>query len=96
MLGPAKVFTVGTLVRVSSVFTDLLDANVDPTTFVFELRSPTGVITTPSATKDAVGVYHVDIDTTLLGAGRWYFRAAGSGAAQAATENYFVLTASQF
>lgn len=58
-----NTYVSGTLVRSSAVFTDLTGTPTDPGAVTVQVQGPTG-LTTPAATKDSVGHYHLDIDTT--------------------------------
>ena len=50
----------------------------DPTSVVCTVKSPTGVITTPTVVKDNVGNYHSTVTPTIPGS--WAYAFAGTGA----------------
>lgn len=54
----------GTRVRSIAVFTDVNGAAKDPTAVEIKYRIGVAAPVVPAATKDGVGVYHYDIDTT--------------------------------
>jgi hypothetical protein len=92
------VVALGTGVRVTGTFR-VAGVATDPTTVTASIRSPAGATTTyeygddVELVKDSTGVYHVDVDPTL--AGRWVYAFAGSGAAQAAGEEIFIVEDSE-
>lgn len=59
----------GSLVRVSSTFTNISGVATDPTTVTLKYKKGSGSVTTltyagAGITKSATGVYYVDLDTT--------------------------------
>lgn len=78
--------TVGQMVRVAATFT--VGATLtNPTTMTVTVKDPAGVLTTPAATNDGTGLYHVDV--TPAATGRYVVRFAGTGACVAAAEVEF-------
>jgi hypothetical protein len=77
--------SLGTQVRCTVQFLDFVGALTSPTTVVLTLRSPTGVVTTPSVTQDATGTYHADVTADLEGV--WSLGWTGTGALTAAVED---------
>lgn len=72
--------TLSALFQVESVpgdSTTLIPA--DPTTVVLRVRDPVGIISTPTPTRDALGMYHADI--VVDRSGIWFYRWEGSGSA---------------
>ena len=102
----ANVYDQGDLVRVAAVFTDENDAAFDPDVVTFEFRTPAGTVTTKSyptdaeVVKDAVGTYHMDIDTDVVNAdGHWMWRAYGKTSgniSQGSDETSFIVQGSVF
>lgn len=92
-------YPLGAVVRVTGTFATN-GVGDDPATVQAKVRQPNGSITTytyGSSTgiyRDGIGVYHVDISTTL--AGVWSYRFVGSGTGQAASEAEFFVQASDF
>ena len=84
-----NAYVRGQLVRVAAVFTNSAGTAVDPTTVTVRVRAPSGTVTTPAATKDSVGNYHVDIDANTEGT--WHYRFEGTGSNQGASEHQFVI-----
>jgi hypothetical protein len=55
----------GTPARCSATFqTGTPPVNTDPGGVTYKVYRPDGTTTTPAATKDGVGLYHMDLDTT--------------------------------
>ena len=79
-------YYVGQLVHVTAVFT-LSGTATDPSAVVVSVKDPNGTMTTPTATKDSTGNYHVDVSAIV--AGRYFVRFAGTGVVQAAAEQEF-------
>lgn len=86
-------YTVGNVATVSVVFTDDTEAFADPTTVTLRVSRSTNTVlqyiylVDLELIKDSVGHYHVDLD--LITAGLWCFRWIGTGAVQAAVQDYF-------
>ena len=84
------------LVRVFVTF-EVNSVLIDPTTIVFKYKNPAGTITAwtygvdGQVVKDGVGTYRADINVNA--GGTWYFRWTGTGAAQGAAQDSFVVTA---
>jgi hypothetical protein len=79
-------YTVGQPVRVSATF-KVGSSPTNPTAVTVSVKDPAGTVTTPSATNDGTGLYHVDV--TPATKGRYAYRFAGSGACVAAAEGEF-------
>lgn len=96
----ANQYDNGDLVRVSVVFTDSSNANVDPTVVKVSVKTPAGVTTTytygtdAALVKDSAGHYHLDIDASA--SGTWHYRWFSTGTGQAAAESFFVVNAGNF
>lgn len=90
-----SVYDIGDLVRVSGAFTDVNDADIDPTTVTFKFTDPSGnttsytYVTDAEVVKDSTGHYHVDVSVDE--AGTWYYRWESGGSGQAAEEGSFVV-----
>lgn len=76
--------------RVSVSFTDTNGVLTDPGAVSVAAQKPDGTTLTPAptATKDAVGKYHADIDTTGL-AGVWHYWFSGTTPLQAVADGTF-------
>lgn len=64
-----NTYVSGSLVRVTGSFFDVTGTAADPTTVTLKYKKDAGDVTTltyadADLTKDATGVYHVDLDTT--------------------------------
>jgi hypothetical protein len=81
-----NAYAVGQLVRVTATF-KVGAALTNPSSVAVSVKDPDGVVTTPAATNDGTGVYHVDI--TPVKKGRHAYRFAGAGACVAAAEGEF-------
>ena len=96
----ANVFDEGDLVRCSAIFKDTSDAYVDPTAVFFKYENPAGTetlltyITDAAVVRDSIGLYHCDVSVTTHGV--WRFRWYSTGTGQAAGEDFFVVTPSNF
>lgn len=77
---------VGQPVRVSATF-KVGAALTNPTTVVVTVKLPDSSTTTPGATNDGTGLYHVDV--TPAAKGRHVVRFVGTGACVAAEELEF-------
>lgn len=78
--------TVGQPWRVTATF-KVGSVLTSPTAVTVTVKDPAGALTTPAATNDSVGVYHVDV--TPASKGRHVVRFVGSGACVAAAEHQF-------
>lgn len=79
---------LGQQVRVTASFTIAATSTAtDPGTVSVSVRAPDGTVTTPPATKDGTGVYHVDV--TASQAGEYYVRFVGTAPLIAAAEQQF-------
>ena len=85
----ANIYLIGQQVRLSCVFTTVLDVAIDPTTVVQTVHPPDGVNTTPTPIKDSVGHYHADV--ALDQAGDWRYRWTGAGTLVAADEDWLTV-----
>ena len=91
-----NTYVNGQPVRLTVTFT-VADVNTDPATVTIKLKDPTGAITSYTyaggqVVKDSTGVYHYD--ATPSTDGLWWWRAEGTGAATAATEDQFFVKSS--
>lgn len=78
------MYNVGDVSRISAAFKNASAVLADPTTVVFTVASPEGVVTTPAVVHDSTGLYHADV--SLNKSGKWYYRVTGTGAIQAANK----------
>lgn len=89
-------YVVGDLIRVSVAFM-VDDKPTDPAIVRLKWKNPAGVITTwtyltdSQVVKDSVGQYRANLDVTTNGT--WSFRWEGTGTAQAAGQDSFVVAA---
>ena len=96
-----KFFQLGTRIRLTETFTDLIAGVVtDPTTITLKLHDPNGVETSftyagGDITRDSVGVYHYDFAPTVAGK-TWRYRWLATGAVVAVDEQLFQITESGF
>lgn len=96
-----NTYALGSLVRVSAVFTDEAGAPIDPTTVKCAVLAPGELpaVQTYSAgggsiTRTSAGQYHMDIDAAAVG--EYHYRWYSSGTGQAAAESYFMVAPSRF
>lgn len=101
---PGDPYTVGQLVRMASYsgaiaapvggFRDSLGVLIDPATVQLKFRDPLGTLTTftypASIVKDAVGLYHYDVDTSAK-PGLWTYDWVAPG--QTIKSNWFIVLA---
>jgi hypothetical protein len=79
-----QVYDYGDGIRATCTFKDILGVIASPTAVAVKIKDPAGTVTTPAATNDATGVYHVDL--TLNVEGKWHIRFEGTGTVIAAQE----------
>lgn len=85
-------YTVGTLVRVSTVVTQIVGGSpIDPTTITLTLELPDGTIVdlTSAIVRDSTGNYHADYTPVAFGLHQYEW--AGTGAAQVAKVGSFIV-----
>ena len=87
-----QLFDVGDVARITSEFTDVDNAAIDPSTVQLEVTTPSGTKTTftyagAEIVKDSTGDYHRDVDVTESGV--WIFRWSSTGTGKAAVEGDF-------
>lgn len=87
-------FVVKQPVKLKVEFRNEAKELVNPTTVIFYVRDPNGLITTPAPVNDSTGIWHATITVGI--SGLWYYRAEGSGALEAAAEATFVVDETQF
>lgn len=85
---------VGDKVRVTALFYDASDELTDPTAATMSSRDPDGTEATLTATHAGTGTYYADV--AIDASGRWWFRAVGTGAIEAAAEKSLLIRASAF
>lgn len=90
----AALYDRGDKVRVTGRFTDLGGALADPTAATYRVRSPTGSVTTGTATKQATGVWYFEF--TLTASGTWSYRLESTGDVTAAAESHLQARPSLF
>lgn len=90
-------YPFGSLILLSSAFTDADDAPIDPTTITLHVRGTDGAkVSYPvdALTKVSTGVYTRQVIPQTSGV--WRYRFEGSGAAIAANEKKFEIKPSDF
>ena len=85
-------FDIGDTIRVSVLFTDILDAAADPTTVQLRIEEPDGTVTTftlaaATVTRASLGNFHRDI--ALDSSGTWRYEFLGAGAVAAMDDGTF-------
>ena len=85
-------YDIGDRPRATVTFTSVTGTPTNPTTVTVTVQDPTGAETSPAATSDGSGVYHVDVDATM--SGRWLVRFVGTGNVVAAVEDSFFVRVS--
>ena len=83
-----NVYSIGSVVTVSVSIT-VNNVLTNPTSLSLIYRDPTGVDTTVSPVNDSTGNYHYDIPVTY--AGTYQVRWVGTGTAQGAQQDSFVV-----
>lgn len=73
-------YTIGTLVRISAVITNLTGIPVDPTAVTAKIMDQSGTVTDLSGqvARDALGNFHVDFIPNALGTYQYEFQGSGS------------------
>lgn len=101
-----KCFPWQSLVRLKATFTKSEDdpddpgGLVDPDTVTVRTKDPNGdkasfvYLTDLSLVREDEGVYHYDVDASLIG--DWFYRWEGTGSGQAAAEGKFTVSDSPF
>ncbi len=79
-------YALGSLVTISGVVT-VTGVLTDPSFIEIHIKNPSGVITTASALKSAVGVYYNNITANAYGT--WIFQFSASGTVQAVGNGTF-------
>jgi hypothetical protein len=64
-------YVVGQTIIIVGTFTDADDVLTDPVTVVLTVRSPSGIVTTPTFTNPSVGVYESVVTLDEVGIWRW-------------------------
>lgn len=96
----ADIYSVGDLIRITAEFRDADGVLADPTAVIFHYKAYNiGQTTLTYGTDAAVvrsstGVYYVELSATHDGP--WYYRVEGTGAVQAAAEDYFTVRGTAF
>jgi hypothetical protein len=85
---------IGDKVRVTASFYDADGELADPTTVVIKARDPSDNEATITNSKSSTGVYVAD--QVIDESNRWWFRAVGTGAIEAAAEKPLLIRASAF
>lgn len=86
---------IGDLVQINVTFTTVASgAAINPTSVVITVRAPDGTISTPAVSNPTTGTYTAQVAITM--AGEWLWHAAGTGAAQAATQGAFSVEPNSF
>lgn len=83
MSGYFGTYDIGDVIELTANF-QVDGQDTDPTSITIDVRDPDGDIVSLTPTHDGDGNYHADLVATLPG--RWYYRWAGTGAAEAAGE----------
>ena len=92
-------YDIGDVRRLSVTFTDINDADADPATVTFRMRSPDGTVlvyvygTDPEVKKTAVGIYYVEHE--FAGPGRHVLRWEGAGTIVVAEETEYYIRRSE-
>jgi len=91
----------GALVRCTGTFTDADSVETDPASVFLTVRDPYRNITVEyeygvdaALIKSATGIYYADISATIVG--KWFYRFYSTGTGQAAGENDFDVSESEF
>jgi len=87
-------YQIGDRVELRVTFRNAAGALADPTTATIMVRTPAGVESSNTPTKEAVGVYSHQL--TLTQSGTYFYRGKGVGAVVAAAEGRFAVAASSF
>lgn len=76
-----NTYQIDVLIQLTGSFTDLTGAPADPTNIFCYVVDPSGLTTTYSGgqiTRDAAGIYHVNITPTISGFWRYKWQGTGS------------------
>lgn len=89
-------YDIGDVVRLSNIFRDTVPQDSDPNTIVVTLLKPGATSTTYSyagatVTRDSLGHFHVDVDTTGFTPGRYVHRWVTTGTPKTASEGEFYI-----
>ena len=84
-------YAIGTLVRVTGTFRDIITANlVDPTTVTFTIALPTKELEAVTVTKSSTGIYTADYTPVLKG--NHVYKMLGNGTCQVGAYGTFNAT----
>lgn len=87
-------YDIGALVTIQT--SDTVGSTLtNSTTMVATVKKPDGTIITPTVANPSTGVYTAQVDTTGGPAGVWWYAFRGSGVAQGAEEQFFVVEPSK-
>lgn len=90
----------GDLIKCTGTWTDANGVAVDPTIVIFKFKNPAGTITSytygedSEVVRDGAGIYHVEVNANA--SGMWIYRFESSGTGQAAEEERFIISESDF
>jgi hypothetical protein len=76
-------YYIETEARISTAFTDVAGAPVDPDTVILRLKAPKQSEVNVTPVRDGVGLYHYDVDLNV--GGIWTYQWQGEGAVTAAS-----------
>lgn len=89
-----NTYTVGTLVQLTVTFVNTSGVPADPSTITVIVKKPDLSEVTATPTRVSTGLYTFDVSTDQTGT--YAYRFVGTGAVQAAAENCFLVSPSDF
>jgi len=94
-MAPINTYDIGDLVQLTATFTTLPEGvAIDPSAVLVTVCDPAGNETTPTVANTAVGVFTVTVSPAI--AGKWRWRATGTGAAQTSADALFLVAEQTF
>lgn len=92
-----KTYDPGDMITLNALFYKKDGTLGDPSAVVLKIRTPSGVQSSQTPTRDSVGSYSYDYSTSISSSpGRYEYRFEGTGAISTAEEKSFILRATEF
>ena len=91
-----NTYTPGDLVHCNAAVSNPLNhAVIEPHGVVAEVKDPTGTVTTPDVYAEG-NSFAIDVDTTGIIPGMWWYRFTSPNPTQGAKEGTFIVAPSEF
>lgn len=95
MPDPVNFYSIGDLVQLTATFSTVPGGEpIDPSSVLVTVSDPDLNETTPAVANPSVGVFTALVSPAV--AGKWRWRATGTGAAQASADSLFIVSPPTF